>query len=131
ERLAGLEHTELVPVSDTVEALRAVKDPDEVSAIRRAAELAASALDAVLPSLRSGETERAIAARLEAALRERGSEWHPFQTIVAAGPRSALPHARASDRAVGRGEWVLLDFGAQLDGYCADLTRTVVVGAAA
>jgi Xaa-Pro aminopeptidase len=68
---------------------------------------------------------------LESALRRRGSEWHPFPTIVASGPRAALPHARTSPRTVGRGEWLLLDFGAQVDGYCADLSRTVVVGARA
>ena len=84
----------------------------------------------MLPTIRVGQTEREIAAELEAALRRRGSEWHPFPTIVASGPRSALPHARTSARPVGRGEWLLLDFGAQVDGYCADLTRTVVVGAA-
>ena len=79
----------------------------------------------------SGRASCEIGAELEAALRRRGSEWHPFPTIVASGPRSALPHARTSPRTVGAGEWLLLDFGAQVDGYCADLTRTVVVGARA
>ena len=81
--------------------------------------------------MRAGQAEREIAAVLESALRRRGSEWHPFPTIVASGPRSALPHARTSAREVAAGEWLLLDFGAQVDGYCADLTRTVVVGARA
>jgi Xaa-Pro aminopeptidase len=72
-----------------------------------------------------------VGAALESALRRRGSEWHPFPTIVASGPRSALPHARTSGRVVAAGELLLLDFGAQVDGYCADLTRTVVVGARA
>lgn len=85
----------------------------------------------MLPAVRPGLGELEIAALLEGALRRRGSEWHPFPTIVASGPRSALPHARTSPRAVQAGEWVLLDFGAQVDGYCADLTRTVVVGARA
>jgi Xaa-Pro aminopeptidase len=85
----------------------------------------------VLPTVRAGQSEREIAAALEGALRRGGSEWHPFPTIVASGPRSALPHARTSARTVGRGEWLLIDFGAQVDGYCADLTRTVVVGARA
>ena len=102
-----------------------------MSALRAAAELAQAALAEVLPTIREGETEFEVAARLEAALRRRKSEWHPFQTIVASGPRSALPHARTSDRAIGTGDWLLLDFGAQVDGYCADLTRTVVVGARA
>src|SRR5256885_17103015 len=76
-------------------------------------------------------TELAIAGLLEWALRQLGSEAHPFPTIVASGPRSALPHARSSTRVVAVREWLLLDFGAQLDGYCADITRTVVVGARA
>ena len=68
---------------------------------------------------------------LEGALRRHGSEAHPFPTIVASGPRSALPHAHTSSRTVAAGEWLLLDFGAVVDGYCADITRTVVVGARA
>ncbi|HJP57870.1 MAG TPA: aminopeptidase P family protein [Gemmatimonadales bacterium] len=131
ERVAAMPRMRVQSTSGIIERLRVIKDPDEVDAIRRAAALAAAALDQVLPSVRPGETELAVAARLEAALRERGSEWHPFQTIVASGPRSALPHARTSTRTIERGDWLLLDFGAQVDGYCADLTRTIVAGARA
>jgi Xaa-Pro aminopeptidase len=131
ERLGGLTQSRVVPSADLVERLRVVKSPEEVAAIRAAAELAQEALAEILPTIRVGQSEREIAAALEAALRRRGSEWHPFPTIVASGPRSALPHARTSARTVGKGEWLLLDFGAQVDGYCADLTRTVVVGARA
>jgi Xaa-Pro aminopeptidase len=129
ERLEALEGgPRFDPTSDLVERLRAAKDPGEVAAIRAAAELAAEALSTVLPGVRAGQTELEVAARLEAALRCRGSEWHPFQTIVASGSRAALPHAGTSGRTVQPGDWLLLDFGAQVDGYCADLTRTVVVG---
>ncbi len=128
ERLGGAGRGRTVTTVDLVERLRAVKDPGELAAIRSAAVLAQDALAEVLPSVRIGRTEREIAADLEAALRRRGSEWHPFPTIVASGPRSALPHARTSGRAIEPGDWLLLDFGAQVDGYCADLTRTVVVG---
>ena len=131
ERVAGLTRGRLVPTTDLVERLRAIKSPEEVAAIRAAANLAQAALAEVLPTVRPGLTELEIAATLEAALRRRGSEWHPFPTIVASGPRAALPHARTSPRPVQAGEWLLLDFGAQVDGYCADLTRTVVVGARA
>jgi len=131
ERIAGLTRSRVVPAADHVERLRAVKSPEEVAAIRNAAELAQEALGEVLATIRVGQSEREIGATLEAALRRRGSEWHPFPTIVASGPRSALPHARTSARPVDRGDWLLLDFGAQVDGYCADLTRTVVVGAPA
>lgn len=130
ERLRALGRFTLVPTSEVVERLRAVKSPQEVAAIHAAATLAQDALAEVLPGVRAGDSELLVAARLEGALRRRGSEWHPFQTIVASGPRSALPHARTTTRSIGRGEWLLMDFGAQLDGYCADLTRTVVVGAA-
>ena len=129
ERVGGLTRARLVPTTDMVERLRAAKSPEEVAAIRAAAALAQDALSEVLPTVHAGQTEVEVAAALEAALRRRGSEWHPFPTIVASGPRAALPHARTSARAIGAGEWLLLDFGAQVDGYCADLTRTMVVGA--
>ena len=131
ERIGGLTRSRVVPTSELVERLRAVKSPEEVASIRAAAELAQDALAEVLPGVRAGQSEREIGAALEAALRRRGSEWHPFPTIVASGPRSALPHARTSSRVLQPGEWLLLDFGAQVEGYCADITRTVVVGARA
>lgn len=131
ERLESLAPVPWTPVVEAVEQLRLVKDAGEVAAIQAAVEVAQRALAQVLPTVRTGQREIEVAAALERALRLEGSEWHPFQTIVASGPRSALPHARTSERTIGRGEWLLLDFGAQVDGYCADLTRTVVVGAQA
>ena len=131
ERVGGLTRARLVPATDLVERLRAVKSPEEIAAVRAAATLAQDALAELLPTVRTGQTELEIGASLEAALRRRGSEWHPFPTIVASGPRAAQPHARTSARAIEAGEWLLLDFGAQVDGYCADLTRTMVVGARA
>jgi Xaa-Pro aminopeptidase len=130
ERLRQAVTTRLDPVAGLIEGLRVRKDDGEVGAIRAAAGLALDALDEVLASIRVGQTELAIAARLESALRMRGSEWHPFQTMVASGARAALPHARSSQRPVGPGDLLLLDFGALVDGYCSDLTRTVVVGRA-
>lgn len=130
ERISERTRGRVVPTTELVESLRVEKDVEEVDAIRAAADLAHAALAEVLPTVRAGERELDVAARLEAALRRRGSEWHPFQTIVASGPRSALPHARTTAREIARGEWLLLDFGAQVDGYCADLTRTVAVGRA-
>jgi Xaa-Pro aminopeptidase len=131
ERISGLTRARVVPTTDLVERLRAVKSPEEVAAIRAAAALAQDALAEVLPGIRVGQTEVQVAAGLEGALRRRGSEWHPFPTIVASGPRSALPHARTSEKPLAAGDLLLLDFGAQVEGYCADLTRTVVVGARA
>jgi Xaa-Pro aminopeptidase len=131
ERVSGLTRSRVRPAPELVERFRAVKAPEEVEAIRSAASLAQEALAEVLPGIRVGQTEVEVGAALESALRRRGSEWHPFPTIVASGLRSALPHARTSQRPIGPGELLLLDFGAQVDGYCADLTRTVVVGARA
>ncbi|HUR95434.1 MAG TPA: Xaa-Pro peptidase family protein [Gemmatimonadales bacterium] len=131
ERVGGLTRARVAPTSDLVERLRAIKSPEEVEAIRTAAALAQAALAETLPTIRPGQTELDVAAALESSLRRGGSEWHPFPTIVASGPRAALPHARTSTRQIQAGEWLLLDFGAQVDGYCADLTRTVVVGARA
>ena len=118
------------PASELVEALRAIKDAGEVAAIERAVAMAEAALQVTLPQIHPGMSELAVAGRLERALRDAGSEAFPFPTIVASGPRSALPHARAGDRPLRRGDLLLVDFGAVADGYCADLTRTVVVGPA-
>lgn len=127
-RLQALVASPLQPTEDLVEGLRVIKDAGEVDAIRRAVAVAQDALAAVLPRIAPGQRELDVAAELERALRVRGSEWHPFPTIAASGPRSALPHARTTDRVIQPGEWLLLDFGAQVGGYSADLTRTVVVG---
>ena len=100
ERLSRLTRAQVVSTSDVVERFRAAKDPQEVASIRAAASLAQEALAEVLPSVRAGERELDVAARLESALRRRGSEWHPFPTIVASGPRAALPHARTTAREI-------------------------------
>lgn len=118
------------PARDLVEALRERKDSGEVALIEIAARMATDALGATLPQIRAGQTETAIAGILEKALRDAGSEGFPFPTIVASGPRSALPHARSSSRMVESGDFLLIDFGAIHDGYCSDITRTVVVGKA-
>jgi len=118
------------PTLDVVEALRACKDRDEVAHIERAIAIAETALAATLPQVRAGLTETQVAGVLERALRDAGSEGYPFASIVASGPRSALPHARAGDRVLMTGDFVLLDFGAIWNGYCSDITRTVVLGSA-
>jgi len=117
------------PAGEPIEALRAVKSPEEVAAVRAAGAVATEALAETVGQVRAGQTELEVAAILEAALRRRGSEWYAFPTIVASGPRSALPHARTGTRVIAPGELLLLDFGAVVDGYCSDVTRTFVVGA--
>lgn len=129
ERLvAGSKSWRWQPAGELVEALRVRKDAGEVASIRDAATLAGEALRWTLARVRPGMSEHEIAGMLESALRRLGSEAHPFPTIVASGPRSALPHARSSERVVAAGEWLLIDFGATVDGYASDITRTVVVG---
>jgi Xaa-Pro aminopeptidase len=119
---------ELVAADRVVSAARVIKDAHEISLIRdAAARLSAVALDAI-PEAQPGRTEREVAARIDFALKSGGFERPAFDTIVASGPQSALPHARPTDRVVGRGELVVLDFGGVYGGYCVDLTRTVFTG---
>lgn len=118
------------PTLDLVETLRERKDDEEVARIQVAADMATRALGCTLPAVRAGMTEIEIAGILERALRDQGSEGFPFPSIVASGPQSALPHARASARNVEQGDFLLFDFGAIHAGYCSDVTRTVVVGKA-
>ena len=116
------------PTADLVETLRERKDAGEVELILEAAGVATRALERTLPQVRVGMTELAVAGVLEKALRDEGSEGFPFPSIVASGPRSALPHAHSSSRAIQSGDFLLMDFGAEVSGYCSDVTRTVVVG---
>ena len=118
------------PTVDLVETLRERKDESEIARIRAAADVATRALDRTLTSVSAGMTELQVAGVLEKALRDEGSEGFPFPSIVASGPRSALPHARSSARAIERGDFLLMDFGAEVGGYCSDMTRTVVIGSA-
>lgn len=116
------------PTTDLVETLRERKDADELALITAAAAVADRALGRTLPQLAAGMSELQIAGILEKMLRDEGSEGFPFPSIVASGARAALPHARSSKKIVERGELLLLDFGAEVGGYCADITRTVVIG---
>ncbi len=116
--------------TDLVEQLRERKDDEEVGRIARAAEVATRALRRTLEGVHAGMSELEVAGVLEHALRDEGSEGFPFPSIVAAGPRAALPHARPASHAVAAGDFLLFDFGAIVDGYCSDVTRTVVVGRA-
>ncbi|WP_026961107.1 M24 family metallopeptidase [Alicyclobacillus herbarius] len=118
----------LVPVSDLIESLRMTKDTAEIDRIQQAAAIADAAFTYVLGVIRPGITEKEVALELELYMRRQGASGPSFETIVASGWRSALPHGVASDKVIETGDFVTLDFGAVLDGYCSDLTRTVVVG---
>jgi Xaa-Pro aminopeptidase len=125
-----MEGVALKPVEELVRGLRRIKDAGEIASIRAACELADRAFEFVLTLLKPGAVEREIAAELEFWMKKHGAEKEGFDTIVASGHRSALPHGRASDKALETGDFITFDFGARLHGYNSDLTRTVVLGQA-
>lgn len=113
----------------TIAHLREIKDTAEAEALRRAAQLGCRLYEDLLGWMEAGMTETAVAAELEHRARLAGAEAMSFDTIVASGPRGALPHGRASAKVLKPGEMVTLDFGVILDGYCSDMTRTVYLSA--
>ncbi len=117
-------------VESWVEQSRRVKDADEIDRIDAAQQLTDAAFEYVLGMLGAGVSEATIALDLEFFMRRNGSEGIAFDPIVASGPNSSRPHAVPGDRVLQPGDFVVLDFGARVDGYCADMTRTVVVGSA-
>ena len=126
----GLPGQAVLPAPPLVEELREVKDERELAAMREAARLGGEALEGLLPDLREGVTERQVAVDLELAMRRLGADGLAFETIVAFGEQAAEPHHHPGDRPLEAGDWIKLDFGARVDGYCADMTRTAVLGRA-
>jgi len=126
-------NTELVRASQTVEALREIKDAGEVALLRLACEAADAALTdlVVRGGLRPGRTEREVGRELEALMLDHGADGVSFETIVASGPNSAIPHHRPTDAVLAAGDFVKIDFGALVGGYHSDMTRTFVLGKAA
>ena len=118
------------PTLDLVEVLRERKDENEVARIREAVMAAEEALTLTISRVRAGMAELDVAGVLESALRQSGSDGFPFPSIVASGPNAALPHARPTSRRLEKGDFLLLDFGARVGGYCSDITRTFVIGRA-
>jgi Xaa-Pro aminopeptidase len=119
---------ELEPRQGLVEGFRAVKEEGELELIRSAAALGDQALNHVRGLIRPGKTERELAWELEVYMRTHGAEALAFDIIVASGPHGAMAHATVSDREIKEGEPIVLDLGARVEGYCSDLTRTLVVG---
>jgi Xaa-Pro aminopeptidase len=114
--------------SRVMEGLRERKDENEISAMRRAGEIADAAYAAVTARRISGLTEIELASQLESAMLTGGADGVAFETLVASGPNSGLPHYRAGTRRIESGDVVILDFGCRVNGYCSDMTRTVVCG---
>jgi Xaa-Pro aminopeptidase len=130
-RLRGeLNGTLLVPHDGLVEPLVTIKDASEIAQIERAAQISDLAFERILAVIRPEQRELDVAGELEYIMLQLGSEGTPFETICASGARSALPHGKASRKRLKRGDFVTLDFGAQVGGYGSDITRTVVLGKA-
>ena len=125
---AAAENVSLVLFHQKIEELRAVKDPSELDLIGTACRITDQAFADVLPLIRPGLSERALAAALDHRMAELGAERPSFDTIVASGPNGALPHHVPSGRPLRRGDLITMDFGAQFEGYHADMTRTVALG---
>lgn len=121
----------LVPLGHAVEELRMVKDEHEITLLAEACRITDQAFADVLPSLRPGISEREVAVALERRMVDLGAEAPAFESIVASGPNGAVPHHRPGDRVLRRGDLVTMDFGALYEGYHADMTRTVAIGAVA
>lgn len=122
---------DLVPLGGSVSELRQVKKPFEKEALMKAEAIGDAAFEAMLGRLKPGMTENEAAAELEYEMRKAGGQGTSFDTIMASGPNSSMPHAVPGGRVIEKGDLVTMDFGYRYDGYCSDMTRTVVIGRAA
>ena len=126
--LNAAETPRLMSTQNLVESLRVTKDAEELKQIELAARIADAAMEDVVPTIKLGMTEKQVAWELEKSMREHGADSVSFDTIVASGPNGALPHHRPRDRAIQKGDPIVIDMGAKVNGYCSDITRTVTVG---
>jgi len=124
----ALAPVELLGVEGLTESLRRVKDGEEIRRMRQAQAITDQAFRHILGFIQPGMKETDVALELEYTMKKLGAEDLAFETIAASGPRSALPHGRASDRVLENGDLLTLDFGCMYQGYCSDMTRTVMIG---
>jgi Xaa-Pro aminopeptidase len=127
-RMAATLNVRLTPLDGQIERLRLEKSAEALAAIRRSVALNEACFLQIYPTIRPGQTEIDVALALETAMRRLGAEGPSFSTIVASGPNGAKPHAVPSQRPLGLGEPIIIDMGLILDGYCSDMTRTIVLG---
>jgi Xaa-Pro aminopeptidase len=120
--------SELVPVKELVEEMRAIKDQGELETIKQAVAIGDAGMAHIREFIRPGMTEKEVAWELEAYMRTHGAEAAAFDIIVASGPNGAMAHATISDRVIQVGEPIVIDVGARVDGYHSDLTRTLLLG---
>lgn len=125
---SSLDGVRLIPLDHVIEEIRVLKEPEEIRAIMKAISVATNAFAETRKKMTPGMTEKDVANELDYAMRNLGAERPSFPTIVASGPRAALPHAEPSDKKVIAGEPIIIDFGAQVNGYCSDETCTVFLG---
>lgn len=121
---------ELVPTTDVVEKLRSIKTPQEIQYLRNACDISCRAFWRIVKDIRVGVTEKELAAKLSAYMVMEGADTQPYGNILISGPNTSLLHGIPSDRALQYGDFVLMDYGCQFNGYMSDMTRTVVVGKA-
>lgn len=125
-----LECKNLIPVGESFTALRRIKSEDEIKSIRRAQAIGDQAFSSVLALIKEGMTELELAAELEYQMKKNGAEGLSFDTIAASGIHSSMPHAVPTNKKIEYGDFVTMDFGCVYEGYCSDMTRTIVVGKA-
>ncbi|MBO0437772.1 M24 family metallopeptidase [Vagococcus fluvialis] len=126
--LEGLLEVDLIPVSGMVEELREVKDEEEISIVEKACEIADKAFSHILTYIKPGMTEIQVANELDFYMRSLGASSVSFETIVASGLRSAMPHGVASEKVIEQGDMITIDFGCYYNGYVSDMTRTISLG---
>lgn len=126
--LASAPGVEIVSADELISTLRGIKDEDEIAIMERAVVVAEQAMNALLPRLRVGMSEKQIAGMLTQELLDAGADAVAFGPIVASGPNSAIPHAVPTERQIQEGDLLLFDWGALIDGYASDITRTFAVG---
>lgn len=123
-----LGRVEFVKTQSEIDLLRIKKEPGEIQLIQKAVDIADMAFAHIIEYIKPGMSENEVAAELEYVMRKNGASSHSFETIVASGKRSSLPHGHASEKIIEKGDPVTMDFGAMAGGYCSDMTRTVFAG---
>jgi len=126
----ALDFIELVPIKDEVTRLRRIKTPNELEYIRQAESIGDKVFSEILTFIKPGVTELEVAARIEYLMKLNGAQKTSFDTIVASGVNSSMPHAVPTTKKIEKGDFVTMDFGCVYEGYCSDMTRTIVVGKA-
>ena len=128
EVLEGLTGNKLLPAFMLIEGMRVIKDDGEIMLIRKAADVARRTCVKISKDIRHGISEKHLAAKIDFTMKSLGADQPSFETIVASGPNASMPHARPTGRNIGNNEAVVMDFGARIDGYNSDLTRTHIIG---